>query len=116
MYIPPQSVLHGLLCLVAFHIRRGRSLLILVGKVLSGTSDKRISKDKVPRFLYIYTNGAFGADVPKETKHHYMKKVYQSPNTTELAVETAILCASGGASFISPKGSLESIGKGTGSW
>ena len=52
MYIPPQSVLHGLLCLVAFHIRRGRSLLILVGKVLSGTSDKRISKGKVPRFYF----------------------------------------------------------------
>ena len=45
----------GLLCLAAFHIRRGRSLLILVGKVLSGTSDKRISKGKVPRFLYIFT-------------------------------------------------------------
>ena len=30
MYIPPQSVLHGLLCLVAFHIQRGRYLLILV--------------------------------------------------------------------------------------
>ena len=26
---------------------------------------KRISKGKVPRFFYIYTNGAFGADVPQ---------------------------------------------------
>ncbi len=26
---------------------------------------KRISKGKVPRFLYIYANGAFGADVPQ---------------------------------------------------
>ena len=34
MYIPPQSVLRGPLCLVAFHIQRGRSLLILIGKVL----------------------------------------------------------------------------------
>jgi hypothetical protein len=59
----------------------------------------------------------FGTDVPKETNHHYMKKDYQSPNTTVLAVETAILCASGGgASYISPKGNLESIGKGSGSW
>jgi hypothetical protein len=58
----------------------------------------------------------FGTDVPKEIKHHNMKKDYLSPSTTVLAVETAILCASGGASFISPKGSLESIGKGTGSW
>ena len=33
MYIPPQSIPCGLLCLVAFHIRRGRSLLILIGKV-----------------------------------------------------------------------------------
>ena len=65
MYIPPQSIPRGLLCLVAFHIRRGRSLLILVGKVLSGTSDKRISKGKVPRFFYIYTNGAFGANFPQ---------------------------------------------------
>lgn len=46
-----------------------------------------------------------------------MKKSYQSPSTTVLAVETGILCASGGgASFISPKGNLGSMGKGSGSW
>ena len=33
MYIPPAERPSGLLCLVAFHIRRGRSLLILIGKV-----------------------------------------------------------------------------------
>ena len=32
MYIPPQSIPCGLLCSVAFHIRRGRSLLILIGR------------------------------------------------------------------------------------
>ena len=31
---------------------------------------KRISKGKVPRFFYNYTNGAFGANFPKETKLH----------------------------------------------
>lgn len=45
-----------------------------------------------------------------------MKKSYQSPSTTVLAVETGILCASGGAGYISPKGSLGSMGKGSGSW
>ena len=34
MHIPPQSIPCGLLCLVAFHIRRGRCLLILVGRVI----------------------------------------------------------------------------------
>ena len=68
MHIPPAEHPSGWLCLVAFIFRRGRSLLILVGKVLSGTSDKRISKGKVPRFLYSYTNGVFGADVPQTTK------------------------------------------------
>ena len=29
------------------------------------TSGKRIGKDKVPRFLYSYTNGAFGANFPQ---------------------------------------------------
>ena len=33
MYIPPAERPSGLLCLVAFHIRRGRCLLILIGKV-----------------------------------------------------------------------------------
>ncbi len=28
---------------------------------------KRISKGKVPRFFYNYTNGVFGADVPTKT-------------------------------------------------
>ena len=47
-----------------------------------------------------------------------MKKLYQSPSTSVLTVETGILCASGGGgqSYISPKGSLESIGKGAGEW
>ena len=31
----------------------------------AGTSIERISKGKVPRFLYIYTNGAFGANFPE---------------------------------------------------
>ena len=34
MTIPPAEHPSGLLCLVASHIRRGRSLLILIGKVL----------------------------------------------------------------------------------
>jgi len=42
-----------------------------------------------------------------------MKKTYQTPNTQVLQVETAILCASGGPNYISPKGTLESIGKST---
>ena len=66
MYIPPAEYPSGWLCLVAFIFRRGRSLLILADKVLSGTTGWGISKGKVPRFLYIYTNGAFGADVPVE--------------------------------------------------
>jgi hypothetical protein len=46
-----------------------------------------------------------------------MKKSYQSPSTTVLAIETGILCASGGGqSFISPKGGLGSMGKGSGEW
>ena len=46
-----------------------------------------------------------------------MKKSYQSPVTTRIAVETSILCASGGgAQFIAPHGSLQSIGKSGGSW
>ena len=46
-----------------------------------------------------------------------MKKNYQTPNTQVLQVETAILCASGGGpSYISPKGTLESIGKSNGTW
>ena len=44
-----------------------------------------------------------------------MKKTYQTPNTQVLQVETAILCASG-PNYISPKGTLESINKSTGTW
>ena len=40
MYIPPQSVPCGLLCLVAFHIRRGRYLLILIGWVIPEPHDE----------------------------------------------------------------------------
>ncbi len=45
-----------------------------------------------------------------------MKKTYQTPNTQVLQVETAILCASGGPDYISPKGTLESINKSNGTW
>lgn len=45
-----------------------------------------------------------------------MKKLYQSPSTLVLTVETGILCASGEPSFISPKGNLGSMGKGSGEW
>ena len=46
------------------HIGVGiRCLFLLQG--LSGTSVLRISKGKVPRFFYIYTNGAFGANFPQ---------------------------------------------------
>ncbi len=47
-----------------------------------------------------------------------MKKLYQSPSTSVLTVETGILCASGGGgqSYISPKGNLGSMGKGSGEW
>ncbi len=46
-----------------------------------------------------------------------MKKSYQSPSTTVLAVETGILCASGGgAGFIAPRGGLNSMNKAGGSW
>lgn len=45
-----------------------------------------------------------------------MKKSYQSPSTSVLTVETGILCASGEPSYISPKGNLGSMGKGSGSW
>ena len=44
-----------------------------------------------------------------------MKKSYQSPSTSVLAIETGILCASA-PSFISPKGNLGSMGKESGSW
>jgi hypothetical protein len=44
-----------------------------------------------------------------------MKTNYQSPKTTCIAVETSILCSSG-PQFIAPKGNLQSIGKGNGSW
>ena len=64
MYIPPQSIPCGLLCLVAFHIRRGRCLLILIGKVLQDLRVENKQKE-VPRFFYNYTNGAFGANVPE---------------------------------------------------
>lgn len=46
-----------------------------------------------------------------------MKKSYQSPSTSVLTIETGILCASGGGpSYISPKGGLKSMGKGSGEW
>ena len=45
--------------------RRGHSLFILV----TGFFQYLIAENKqkeVPRFFYIYTNGAFGANVPKD--------------------------------------------------
>ena len=42
--------------------------------MVSSTSNRRISKSKVPRFFYIYTNGAFGANFPQ--KHTRMKKLF----------------------------------------
>ena len=86
-------------------------LFLLQG--FSSTSNRRISKGKVPRFLHIYTNGAFGANVP--TNQSIMKKMYQSPCTVLCHIETSILCASGVANT-SANGSLESIGKGNGEW
>ncbi|MBO5014013.1 MAG: hypothetical protein J6C57_08225, partial [Paludibacteraceae bacterium] len=71
----------------------------------------RISKGKVPRFLYI--NGLFGANFP--TKHTIMKKMYQSPCSVLCNIVTSILCASGVANT-SANGSLQSIGKGNGEW
>ena len=64
MTIPPQNVpswttlfggiSYSAWAFVAYSYRKG----------LSGTSNQRISKGKVPRFFYNYTNGAFGANVP----------------------------------------------------
>ena len=54
------------------HIGVGIHCLFLV-KGFARTSLLRISKGKVPRFLYSYTNGAFGADVLQ--KKNYMKKL-----------------------------------------
>ena len=65
MYIPPQSIPCWIAPFGGISYRRGRSLLILIGKGLAGTSLQRISKSKVPRFFYIYTNGVFGANFPQ---------------------------------------------------
>jgi hypothetical protein len=43
-----------------------------------------------------------------------MKKIYLSPVTTRIEVETSILCASGPG--FAPKGNLQSIGKTNGAW
>ena len=43
-----------------------------------------------------------------------MKKNYQNPTTICIAIEASILCASGAVP--NPGGSLESIGKGSGTW
>ena len=74
MTIPPQSIhawtalfggiSYSAWALLAYSYRKGHS----------GTSTKRISKGKVPRFLYIYTNGAFGADFPQIV--NTMKKLF----------------------------------------
>ena len=111
MTIPPQSILCGLLCLVAFHIRRGRCLLILA-KGYTRTSNQRISKSKVPRFFF-YTHGQSGANFPQQLQA--MKKQYIAPTLSAIEVETGILCVSGPRP-IAPKGNLESIGKSNGTW
>ena len=77
MYIPPAEHPSGWLCLVAFIFRRGRSLLILIGKVFQCLRLENKQKE-VPRFFYIYTNGAFGADFPRTTSNE--KTIYCSSN------------------------------------
>ena len=72
-YPAHRASMRGLLCLVAFHIRRGRCLLILA-KGFTRASIWRISKGKVPRFLYIYTNGGVWNQPP--TKLIIMKKIF----------------------------------------
>ena len=74
MTIPPQSVhawtalfggvSYSAWAVVAHSYRKG----------LSGTSNQRISKGKVPRFLYIYTNGVFGTNFPQIV--NTMKKLF----------------------------------------
>ena len=54
-------------CSVWWHFIFGvgvRCLFLWMG--LAGTSNWRISKGKVPRFFYIYTNGSFGANFPQK--------------------------------------------------
>ena len=52
--------------------RRGHSLFILVGRSFRNLRVENKQKE-VPRFFYIYTNGAFGANFPQQLKT--MKKL-----------------------------------------
>ena len=52
--------------------RRGHSLFILVGRSFRNLRVENKQKE-VPRFFYIYTNGAFGANFPQQQKT--MKKL-----------------------------------------
>ena len=70
MYIPPQSVPCGLLCLVAFHIRRGRYCLFSFSG-FTRASIQGISKSKVPRFLFIFTGG----QEPTSHKLYFYEKI-----------------------------------------
>ena len=45
--------------------RRGHSLFILVGRSFRNLRVENKQKE-VPRFFYNYTNGAFGANIPKK--------------------------------------------------
>ena len=47
-----------------------KRLLALILVWFTRATELRINKGKVPRFLCIYTNGAFGADVPRKEKLH----------------------------------------------
>ena len=43
-----------------------------------------MSKGKVPRFFYIYTNGVFGANVPRTFNNNEKKSIFRA--TTMLYV------------------------------
>ena len=67
MYIPPQSVPCGLLCLVAFHIRRGRYCLFSFSG-FTRASGKRINVDKVPRFFCVHTKNNYLFNINMDNK------------------------------------------------
>ena len=66
MTIPPQSVPQWIALFGGISYSAWAFVAYSYRKGLAGTSLQRISKGKVPRFLYIYTNGAFGADFPRK--------------------------------------------------
>ena len=65
MTIPPQSVPSWIALFGGISYSAWAFVAYSYRKGLSGTSSQRISEGKVPRFLYIYTNGAFGANFPQ---------------------------------------------------